>query len=281
MLDIVKIINFIKRLEPNRLISIVIITNGSLINEFNIKEMLISEMIKSFQFTFDGLPYYHDRVKGKKGAFFSAINGINYLIKSNFKGTINIRINISEQNKNSIKELLSLLKSKFISLNKLLFYPAFINNKNNTVENNYCIQTDNAYLINGIFYKNCTELRINYLIYLTPLLINCSYLRENSFTIAPNLKLYKCIDEQINDDNSVGILKDGKIKLNNFTNEGRIKHFNKITESFLTKKECKNCSWLPICRTGCPLEINNNSNNCRKFMQYRLINYIKYRNVRK
>lgn len=274
-----EMITFLKSLNKEKFIEVKIITNGTLIGKVNIKELNQFPFIKSIQISFDGLPEYHDKVKEMMGSFYSSINGINSLVENNYQGGIIIRVNISENNKESISELLTLLKSQLKDKSKIYFYPALINNSNNVVDNNYCVAPEGSRLFKAIFYKTCRLLDLKYIIKLTPLLINCPYLRNNSFCVSPDLRIYKCDNELNYNSNSIGIIKDGKIRLNDFTSYGRVKNFNKIATSLLTKKKCNNCSWLPICRGGCPLE--KNKGNCKKVMEDKLKNYIKYGNVRK
>ena len=269
------IIDFLKKIHKEKTVYTNIVTNGTLLNKTIIKKAINIKKITNFQFTIDGLPSYHDKAKGSVNSFNKTINGINTLINSKYNKYISIRINISNKNKNSISNLMTLLNKKIENYNNLIYYPAFIHNKNNVVENNYCISPVNYYKYLEIFYNLCTKLKLKTEIKLSPLLKNCTYMRENSFVIAPDLKLYKCIDEQNNKENCIGNISNGNLNLYAFHNNGRLKHFNLISESFLTNKRCRSCSWLPICRGGCPLDKKNDY--CKELMKRKLKNYIKFK----
>jgi uncharacterized protein len=277
-----EILAFLNKLNGAKNISLQIVTNGTIIDKEILSEIVKMPFIKSFQISFDGPPSYHDGVKGKKNSFYSSINFINFLNKVSFRGSISIRINISEANKSLIKETLNLLKSELSALEKVSFYPAMIRESMDTnveLKGDYCIPEEDAYLYFSEFYSTCISLGLKYYIHLSPLLRNCVYLNENSFVVAPNLMLYKCDDLLVDENNAVGIISQGKIKMYDFANSGRVKHFNMIADSFLTNEKCKDCSWLPVCRGGCPLE--ENKGNCKGIMENKLKNYIRYRNMGK
>jgi uncharacterized protein len=277
-----EILTFINKLGKMKNIYVQIVTNGTILDKKSILEIAKTPVNLSFQVTCDGPSGYHNHIKGGNNAFNSLISFINYLTATSFNGYISTRINISQGNKSLIKETLNSLKSKLSDLEKISFYPAMIRDAAGTPTNlksDYCIPEEDAYLYFSEFYSTCISLGLKYSIHLSPLLRNCVYLNENSFVVAPDLRLYKCEDLQSDENNAVGIISDGKIKLYDFSHSGRIKHFNRISDSFLTNTECKDCSWLPVCRGGCPLE--ENKGNCKGIMENRLKTYIRYRNVKK
>lgn len=269
-----QILKFIDQINNNKKLLLTIVTNGMLLNEMMINEMVSYDELTRFQFTIDGLPKYHNKVKGSRKSFSNTINGINKLITSQYKGSISIRINISEKNITSLNELMKLLSSIIIGFDELSYYPAFINNANNVVDDNYCVKKKKTQEILAEFYDICKSYSLKFQLTMTPLLQNCSYLRENAYVIAPDLQVYKCNDEQTQQQNSVGKISRGKLKLNSFANKGRIKQFNILSTSYLTDKKCRICSWLPVCRMGCPL--GDKPDYCKEIMNSKLINYIKY-----
>lgn len=87
------------------------VTNGFLINEDIIKKMKDADM-KTVVVSLDGIGDLHDELRGVKGAYSHAINGLKLLVKENFLKEIQVTTVISKKN-------IHLLEKMYVEFNQL------------------------------------------------------------------------------------------------------------------------------------------------------------------
>ena len=255
-----------------------IVSNGSIkLTEEQITRILNSN-IKSIQFSIDGLEKEHDSIKKMKGTYNRLFNNINNIVKYSklLEENINIilRINISVENSKSLNELFLDLVNRINDISKIGIYPAFIDNINQNTSDTHCVINSDQVDIIEQFYILCKKYAISYSYRINSLLGNCMFLNDSSYCIDPDFKIFKCENDMESDKFSIGKVVKNKIILNNYDNYGRLRHLNIFSESYLNKKECNNCSWLPICRGDCPLVEKNK--NCKLLMIKKVRSFIKY-----
>lgn len=280
LLCINEISSFIQllRLNVKKEISTSLITNGTLLSKNNIQQVLDSKF-QSIQFTIDGDAELHNSIKKSNSAYQNVINGINLIINSKYKGKIAIRLNISSINSYKLERILLDLKTNIsnISDQRLFVYPAFINDTNKVVNNSYCVTEKNHSTFENRFYEECKKLNINYNLSLIPSNLNCSFFRESSMSIDPDLKIYKCIDLVANPENTVGEIKDGRLVYFDYDKKNSLNYAMQFSESLLEREHCKNCVFLPLCSNLCPFKTSTYP-ECQEKIKENIITFIKHGN---
>ena len=244
-----------------------IITNGVLLNN-TVCRTLFACGIKYVQITLDGSPKVHDRrrptTNGKgtfKLIFDNLLNAINYF-------DVSVRVNIDENNKRSVKELIDILAS-FNLQNKLYVYVAKVEKIQGACESvgGACLDdwdflnTEKkilAYLDKKGFKKVAVpSYRANY----------CTADNIHSFTILPGRKVYKCWHLVSDKKEVVGELVNNKINFNQNI-------YKWLSYDPLDNKACLKCKYLPLCMGGCPkIKLIEGKTRCDQ-LKNSLIKYI-------
>lgn len=247
-LDIIKyishqLISFCK--ENDIFYSSMVVSNGALLTQKN--AILLKEqcLVKRVQITIDGMDATYARIKGtNQQMFFKVIDNITEI-----HGIINviIRINLSEENIDEVKELIYyLLKDKGLK-DKIWIYLDRVrgftfNNTDSVVSARKC-----EVFKQKLLWELADDGYVGSLLHYLPQrnLYSCTAMQMMSATIGPDCNLYRC-------DNCLGKpnLKIGTC-LEGF--------YRNATDSMFVNnnyaENCKNCNLLPVCGGGCLEEI--------------------------
>jgi len=226
-----------------------IITNGYLL-EPAILDYLVAHRLREIQVTLDGPKEAHDKrrmLADGFGTFDTIIRNIMY-VAQNTAVDITVRISFDESNLNSIFELLQYLTS--IDLNKrvyVYFAPIHQTTVQQSSSCSFCSQNVTgsygavleAY---KLLYGKANEYGFRYPSYYTngP----CMTTSKDSSLIAPDGRLYKCVEMIDIDDLCIGSVEAGY--------SSRYYHF--VYASQILPCLEKGCLYLPICGGGCQME---------------------------
>ncbi|MBU5226374.1 radical SAM protein [Clostridium senegalense] len=222
-----------------------IITNGLLLTEENAK--FLQEMkIRDGQVTLDGF----EETNNKRRIALNGYNSFKTILKNiNVACTyfaIVIRINIDNNNKYEIKDLLSYL---YNDLN-------YKSNKKISITLAPVSGCDSALTLDD-YYKFYRDIYEDYMIddkvekfYPVPLSFACGALCKDSYVIGPEGEVYKCWEEIGQKDLTIGTVD------NLCDNCERCQQYLKD----FWPKECEECSYLPMCHGGCPIKRIDNNN---------------------
>lgn len=220
------------------------ITNGYLLTKEKFEAILASK-IKSIQITLDGPPEIHNHFRplvDGSPTFNVILENIKRFIDfTQGKVKVAIRINIAQGNMDAPFNLIKILEKEGLKDN-VSIYPGQIVSDNSRMS---CL-LDNTF--SDIETKFIETLFANgWEIHLPPLPRGtyCGAFIMNSYTIDPQLNLYKCWEAIGVNKLKVGnIADDGKIKLN----EGNLHWLSFDPFEF---EECRRCKYLPLCMGGC------------------------------
>lgn len=253
-----------------------IITNGYLIDSETADKFNICK-IKFAQITVDGLKDIHNkrrilRENIKSGTYDTIIKNINVLNSKNIN--VSIRINVDINNYESIEEVVNQLSKEVNDKEKTSVYlgHVFEHTDGTKCYNEKCLSKEEfsnckltslescvKYGFKRTIKKSYPRLRPNY----------CSATLENSFVIDPDGNVFKCWNDISDINYSVGKI-DKDIQFNENINKW-------IKYNSMDNEECRECSVLPICGTGCPREkiYFNKQNTCEdiKFIIKDLIDF--------
>ena len=221
------------------------ITNGYLLNKRNIEQCLNEWHMTNMQITLDGVNEKYNNVKkyiykDDPNPFNTVINNIKELIKNGI--SINIRMNINNDNAEDIKELVNYLIKEF-KFNPHRKYLTFYTNKMYFTDNsleyteklvNNILEIDKIILDNGFFAKSIQSgVRANH----------CQVDVGDGVTIFPDGKLGLC----------QGTLEDrfiGHIEQPGFYDIDMLKSLIKYKEHGEICKDCilkPNCLMIELC----------------------------------
>lgn len=220
-----------------------LITNGTLLNNENCKILYEDCNLRNIQITIDGESQTYCKTKKATSKQYQEL--IDNIVNGSKYFNISIRLNVTKENFDELKNIAKYLSNLCDSKNKIKFYLARVVDYSNTMEGK-CL-TLNEYLekklefdsymkknISDIYEFEIPKYRKNY----------CGALRHNNVVIGPKGELYKC-EHLIGEENeTIGTVFNGI----NF-NDSYIKF---IQNDF--KEECKECILFPKCLGGCPIQ---------------------------
>lgn len=218
-----------------------IITNGVVLPKDHIKEM-VGLGLKEIKVTLDGDESSHNltRVfKNGNGTFKKIIENLKKI-----KGLVPISIgcNFDERNKESIPALLNKLNAEGLgdAIDLINFKPIF-QNLENAGKGQFDVCTYSDVDVNDILrFKRETQkngFKTREGISLGP----CEAARENSYTIDPDGKIYKCSGFVGRKQFQIGDLHEG-------LNEENTRF---MTVDIWRSEDCNGCKFLPLCGGGC------------------------------
>lgn len=231
-----------------------IATNGYLLNEKIVKEML-EYGFSSLQITIDGNKEMHNSIRYTSVDHNTYDRILDQISKSSFYLNIVIRYNIDQQNKDSFESLLKDLAKYELNKENIVIFVKPIRSKqgclrqNNQIEEKLFFGLEKGYIKLAKQYGFKYAIHPNYHKHL-----RCIYHQINSFAIDPALNLYKCAENIGLEKFQVGkINNNGSIKINNPDLIQRSSMYSPISIT-----ECRDCKVLPICNGKCPIEWEKN-----------------------
>ena len=222
-----------------------IITNGYLFNQENV-DLLNKYKVYSTQITLDGVEEIHDKTRcllNGKGSFEKIISNLENV---KYKGSIDIRNNIHNENKHEVEILKKILKKIEKQSNNIIIYkPApIINNPGEEREN----QVNYLTIEDGIDFElerrknNIPKCKTNF----------CSANSLYFISIDTEGYLYKCCEDITFKEKSFGHIDTWNCK-NPLKTASNIDILTKyINSAGILDNECKDCNFLPICGGDCP-----------------------------
>lgn len=231
-----------------------IITNGVLFDEDKIK-FLKRYRCRYVQITLDGVKEIHDKRRISKdgnSSFDKVISTLKMLNqRTDFIKPL-IRINVDKNNIGSTEVLLQYLKDEGLNTCGIDF--GIVRSGTEA-----CAGYASSCFIEAELGKVLEKLwglahNAGFKIKPRPMrkFLYCGLNKENSYTIAPTLDVYKCWEQVGEEKHKVGhINKDGSFNENTY----RIIDWMSINPNMV--KECKECVYLPACGGGCAAQAYN------------------------
>lgn len=254
----------------------IVITNGYYFTP-DVIDDLIEADIKEVQITIDGVKSIHDSrrpLSNGKGTFDTIIQNLDRHFSSKNKDNlvINLRVNIDKRNVNDYLRLNQWLTTRYES-EKLFVYPGIIVLDESDSCSNFCLKRNEVTTLFLKLYNHYGIISES----LYPDNINMECLARSpygSMLIGPDGKIYKCFEELGDDSKAVGNIND-EFCWANYTILSRYA----IGIDHYSDSQCRKCSYLPICRGGCPIQRYNNiykgrHNDCCTPYKGRIRDYI-------
>lgn len=243
-----------------------IVTNGYNLTAENAKVLKEKYKVSFAQVTIDGLEEQHNRKRIlKKGvdSFSKIISNIKLAVEHL---EIVIRVNVDNDNKGSLNDLIDYLLIKESLLGKVSvgISPVFdFEDKKNCNYNNYC--SKEAWNIESLevlkHYLTIDHVENFHSATLQPSLVSCSANVYDSYIFDSDGDIYKCFLSLGKKPFSIGNVIEINRKSYLLNNE---KHKRWISTSHA--RECNSCVFLPLCQSGCLYERfeQNKSHICLK-----------------
>lgn len=226
-----------------------IISNGTLLNQ-EVAERLLKCRIFNVQITLDGIA--HDSVRKMKDGSLSYGRIINNVIQNVGKFTIVLRSNVTEDNIESLKEMIDDLMVRYKLANKVFFSFFPVSN----FEGKSSKGCDFHPFCSLSVYSECLAdlvkhvLKYQDLTSITNFLfrsstIPCEVVCRDNVCFDAYGDVYKCGLSMQNTNMAIGNLLHTNINeiLNNGDQNGWL--------SFQWDENCKDCNFLPMCHSGC------------------------------
>lgn len=215
-------------------------------NKEKIKELDLS----SVQITLDGNETTHNSIKKNhscSNVFKNVLEGISCLYEEAIANHVSIRVNITRNNMSEFPELYDHLKKMFPG-DYVSVTPSLVLNKND-IENPTLLSLEEfKSFVLDLWYIHKIP---TYWIDLKGEDSICASLHCNTIVVDHNGNLYNCW-EVLGDSNHII----GNLDSVNFVNLQNLG--NKYISKLECDSECSNCSFLPLCFGGCPLEREEN-----------------------
>lgn len=222
------------------------ITNGYLLTEEKIAK-LNDLNITYLQITLDGKKETHDgRRYLKNGAptFEVILNNIDKVLKTDFKGTIHIRVNVDGRNDEEFADVYNMIRLRYPGDfgRRITVYPGFVKGDDHPDASCFFEPKEQGEFI--------SKMVRNHKISPLPLfprreVPGCTLTRRNAFVVGPDGELYKCWDD-------VGLKEKVVGSVDRFHNWNMALIAEGMTGcSYLDSEECRQCFCFPICNGGC------------------------------
>lgn len=225
-----------------------ITTNGYLLNTKTI-QILEKYNIFDVQVTLDGNKYFHDAMKflaDGKGTYERIVSNMqNYCTISTSHSPLRIRVNLSDENYDSISLLLDDLPDIVKEHSSIFFRWLYSNNNSDWKEFSKEKQADSAY--KGIFSLLKTAHEKGYHIENRCEYEDFGFCEADNlgfYTIDPLGNIYLCVHDY-KPEFAVGNVVEGIIAAK------QAEFYSFKNTSVLNDYECLNCKVLPICNGGC------------------------------
>lgn len=226
-----------------------ITTNGVLLTPSIVHKM--DELnINAVQVTFDGSKTYHDKYRkhpNGKGSFETIINNIDYYCThTKSMNALHVRINVTDENYDSIPELLKALPISVKKRSVLFFRWIYENSASEFIDFSSLHRGKNPFnnlaplykaaQEQGFFTNNLDEqVNFNY--------CECDFV--NKFRIDPEGNLYLCTQSYLPEE-AIGNVAQGGLTEQGLNYYCKIANINPFSDN-----QCLECLLLPHCKGGC------------------------------
>lgn len=259
-----------------------IITNGFFLNHESI-EILKASNITEIQISLDGDKERHNKIKQTfvdPDAYETTLHNIESLLSEYPAIRVNLRVNFTKNEKELFVNAYNQLTKRFQNYVNVTISPGYVVNKRdrNSCNGNSCVcfnfEDRHKCSIDLWEDNNIPSGRILYNDYTT----ECAVWNPNSIVIDPKGKIYRCWEH----------LGDEKYLIGEISKTGSaVFKENDFFDALLTFSDplkidvCRNCCFLPICYSGCPVEryYTTNKKDCiidTKVFDNLIKNHIKY-----
>jgi len=254
-----------KIMETGKKYDSMMVTNGYLLTG-EVTDALNDLKITRIQITVDGSKQTHDKRRfliGGGETYDTIIGNIDALLRSGWKGSLNIRVNIDADNHTDFAEVFRFIKGRYPDFygKRVSVYPGFVHDDQNPDIGCHFNSGDKGRFLAGL----ARDYGINALsIFPRVTLGGCTLTKRSAYVVGPDGELYKCwhdVGEEKEVVGSVDSLTDWNMPL---IAEGM------IGASYLEDKRCQSCFFFPICDGGCPKTrmLNNRDGGCRDTCSY-------------
>lgn len=230
-------------------------------------EVLQKIGIESMQITLDGLKDTHNRIKTTcncDDVFETVMNNVDLLLKNTNIHLI-FRVNLTRQNAHEFTCLYKYLTARFKPyLHKLGICPAFVmdrgdcNLSDDDIKNIFT-QDEDALFALDLYNKE--GIATQYTQYPSRFFNECAIRNIMSIAFDPQGYAYKCWEV-------IGNRRHAFARLNH---QGLFEEYNEVIFNRhlygadpLEDPQCSQCTYLPICNGGCPIQRIQNVFECRK-----------------
>ncbi len=224
-----------------------IITNGLLLSSLDINDLKNIIHINSIQVTFDGLFKKHDIRKGfynKNDNFSTIVDNIEYLLKNQIN--VVVRVNISKNNANELREIMKFFKKRFGTFKNFKFYYELVTSISEN--NDFAIFDKEREKFSNVLFDSVFDIKNKSLILPRQRYNFCGAQKQDSYFIDIYGNLYLCEHH---------IWNKGQV-ICNIENFDYNRYLERKKQSPLSDK-CKACVFLPVCQGGC---VRNGENEC-------------------
>lgn len=256
-----------------------IVTNGYLLTPEILKK-LIRLNITFAQVTIDGPEEIHNKRRPLAGGdpTYQTIMHNLERIPEDIHFSMAIRVNIDKRNKDHVPALLRELKERNLHTRKnikISFANVMTDNCACTDIKENCIFTSDFATDDLNLYREAVKLGFRIYDYPGPMFSCCAAIGSNYFIVEPDGTLLACWETVGRKDMSIGKIENSILKLND-------NYYEWLSYSPFEKKECLNCSVLPICMGGCPYrsiyksKFSPQQRNTCSFWKYNLKDRMKF-----
>ena len=226
-----------------------IITNGTLFTDYMILK-LNSFNINSVQITLDGKQAQHDSKRffaNGKGSYNIIIENVDKLLRMSDTQVL-LKVNLDKTNVDLYNTLCDSIYNKFHKFAKskrLKITRNYVRNRTNFKGCETCMSEESYF---DKFYD-----KHNAISYIMNIVAPCPLRSRSSFAIGPDGNIYKCLELLGNKKKSIGNMLNLEIDIKKQMNYA-------MAYSPFDNEECCNCSVLPLCGGGCPLDREQSCN---------------------
>ena len=225
-----------------------IITNGFLFTHEAIK-VLVDIGVTGVQITLDGLKDIHDRRRPQvngQGSFDKIIENLDAYFAGEYRDyfIIAIRVNIDKQNRENYLQMHKWLNERYRS-SRLIVYPGWIHLDDLNPLKAMCFGRNEATDLCLDLFKKYGIISEKFF----PDDINMECLVRNPYSMIVGWQgeIYKCFEE----------LGDKELIVGNINNKHVWNNYELLSKysvgiDHYQDSKCRQCSYLPICRGGCP-----------------------------
>lgn len=220
-----------------------LITNGYLLSNDKIEE-LRKYKLNYVQITIDGPPEHHNHnrpLKSGMPTYDKIISNIDNILQKNPEITVNVRINVHKDNRNSFSEIYKTLTSRWKGHNYRISLVFVSDNDNCMVP---CMKLHDRFNFLKELSMDKDLPKINF--FPENQVYGCTATYQNSFVIGPKGEFYKCWADIGNEERIIGSIYEG------LTNYSLIAEYMVGSDMFSDEK-CLKCFLFPICNGVCNL----------------------------